>query len=804
MLSEVEPGNSLRSSILNLELPLPIPPPTDPGWTVVEEGFNLAREHEIESLFAIANGYIGTRAALAERSWLSSPATFVAGVFQLTDSQPVPELVVLPDWTHLHARVDDEPLSLHSGKILEHRRILDLRRGLLWRVWRHQDRQGRVTRVLGFRFASLANPHVLFQWVGFAPENYDAQVRLESRVELSRLPSAVGSPTSAKVAASVHPPLSLASLSLRALGTNVTVSFATASEVRVEKNDQREEAEAQMERQVNANEEGIVERFDLKAENGKSYRLERLVTVYTSRDTPQPDLEAARSLQQLVSARRDLLSAHVSAWEERWRSAEIDVEGDEVAQRALRLAAYHLISAANPHDEHVSVPARALTGSAYKGHVFWDTEIYMVPFYIFSHPPSARSLLMYRYNTLPAARAKARALNYEGALYAWESADTGAETTPMWAVGPDGEVVQIRNGELEQHISADVAYAVSQYWQATGDIKFLLDAGAEIILETARFWASRAEIENDGNYHIRHVIGPDEYHEDVDDDAYTNLMAQWNLECAVEIARTIQKCWPGRWRELAAAIGIVENEIERWLSLAERIYTGFHPETGVHEQFRGYFDLEHIDLGALEPRTTAIDVLLGRERVRWTDAIKQADVIMAVYLLWHRFADQVRVANFRYYEPKTAHGSSLSPSVHALIAARLGDVVLAERYFKQAADIDIANNMGNAAGGVHAAALGGLWQAAVFGIAGVRTRPDGLCLQPNLLPTWKSIRFPFIWRGRTLRFDVQQSAIEIELEGEGPVPLSVIEGTDVVLTGGKRYRVHRDKNRWKSWEEVRA
>ncbi len=162
------------------------------------------------------------------------------------------------------------------------------------------------------------------------------------------------------------------------------------------------------------------------------------------------------------------------------------------------------------------------------------------------------------------------------------------------------------------------------------------------------------------------------------------------------------------------------------------------------------------------------------------------------------------MANFRYYEPKTAHGSSLSPSVHALIAARLGDVVLAEKYFKQAADIDIVNNMGNAAGGVHAAALGGLWQAAVFGIAGVRTRPDGLCLQPNLLPTWKDIRFPFIWRGRTLRFDVQQSAIEIELEGEGPVPLSVIEGTDVVLTAGKRYRVHRDRNRWKSWEEVRA
>ena len=373
---------------------------------------------------------------------------------------------------------------------------------------------------------------------------------------------------------------------------------------------------------------------------------------------------------------------------------------------------------------------------------------------------------MYRFHTLPAAREKAHTIGYRGALYAWESAGTGRETTPPFVLAPDGRVVQVLAGQQEHHISADVAYGVWQYWQATGD-DFFVRAGAEIVLETARFWASRGSIGTDGRYHIRQVIGPDEYHEGVDDDAYTNGMAQWNLERGVETAQLLQDRWPERWRDLAERLHLEAGELREWDRLAKAMYTGFDPQSGLFEQFRGYFGLEDIDLAAYEPRTVPLDVLLGPERIARSKVVKQPDVVMLIYLLWDRFPPEVREANFRYYEPRCGHGSSLSPSIHALVAARLGDLALAERYFRQAEEIDLADNMGNAAGGVHAAALGGLWQAAVFGFAGLRPRTDGLSVDPHLPEHWSSLRFAAKWRRQSVLATVtgQPPAAEIQIEG---------------------------------------
>ena len=255
----------------------------------------------------------------------------------------------------------------------------------------------------------------------------------------------------------------------------------------------------------------------------------------------------------------------------------MELEGDDTLQRALRFAEYHLISAANPEDEQVSIGARALTGEAYKGHVFWDTEIYMVPFFTFTDPPAARALLNYRYHTLPAAREKARAAGYRGAMYPWESADTGEETTPRHVIDPGGHVIEVLNGEMENHITADVAYAIWQYWNSTGDDEFLLNTGAEVILETARFWASRTTLENDGLYHIRHVIGPDEYHENVDDSAYTNLLAAWNLARGTEAATLLTARWPDRWADLSARLQLSRQEIAAWSRIASLMYRGSTP-----------------------------------------------------------------------------------------------------------------------------------------------------------------------------------------------------------------------------------
>ena len=272
---------------------------------------------------------------------------------------------------------------------------------------------------------------------------------------------------------------------------------------------------------------------------------------------------------------------------------------------------------------------------------------------------------------------------------AWESADSGEEVTPPFVVAPDGEIVRFLTGEQEQHISADVAFGVWSYWRSTGDDRFLIDAGAEILIETARFWASRVEHEEDGRYHIRGVIGPDEYHETVDDNAYTNGLAQWNLEVAARdcefycgaLAWAVAGAFaPARYRSRRSRAG-------GSMSLAISIL-GSTSRPACSNSSAAISALEEIDLASFVPRTAPMDVLLGRERIARSKVIKQPDVLMLVYLLWDRMPPEVRKANFEYYEPRCGHGSSLSPAIHALVAARLGDTALAERYFRQAAEID--------------------------------------------------------------------------------------------------------------------
>ena len=780
---------------------LPVVPTVDPSWLLIEEGFSLAREHEVESRFSVANGYVGTRGSLDEGSSLSAPATYLAGVFDIgADWADIPELALAPDWTGLTINVEGNELSLEAGEALDHRRMLDLRQGIVWREWRHRDPDGRVTRLRFLRLASLADRHALVQSLTLVPENYSATLQIETRLEQpSRHDPSPEDLRESPVLLPAGTATDGSEILLWRTGvTNVFVAIAGVSKLREENGDA-------IERTAKISRGRLVERWEWEAQFGTTYCLDRLVTMHTSRNGAAPDEAAVAHLRQFAGDWQErLATAHVRAWRARLQAADVEVEGDPEAQRALRFASYHMISAANPEDPLVSVGARALTGEAYKGHVFWDTEIFLLPFYTFTWPEAARALLMYRFHTLPAAREKARRMGYEGALFAWESAGTGEEVTPSSAVTPEGEVVRILTGEQEHHISADVAYAVWQYWEATSDDDFLREAGAEIVLETARFWASRGQEETDGRYHIRLVIGPDEYHEGVDDNAFTNGMAQWNLERGAEVAQIMAKRWPERWRDLAERLDLRDEEIRRWHELAQVVYLGRDSETGLIEQFQGYFDLEDIDLDAYPGRNVPMDVVLGRERTQRSQVLKQADVVLLLYLQWDRLAPRVRDVNFRYYEPRTGHGSSLSPATHALVAARLGDMEMAQQFFRQAGRIDLDNNMGNAAGGVHMAALGGLWQAAAFGFGGARWGPDGLTLDPHLPANWHRLAFTLTWRESRLRIEVEAEpmTVTVSLEG-GPIAVRVAGGSLVTLAAGRPMRTRRQSGRWDEWQGVR-
>ncbi len=764
------------------------PPALDSAWCLVEEGAGWAHEHAIESIFAIGNGYTGTRGALVAPMSVSFPATFLAGVFDRRDDGSVPELLLGPEWARVEVRVEGRPLQLADDQ--GYRRLLDLRRGLLWHEWLHRDLTGRETRILQVQCASLDDRHLLLESLAITPQNYGGRLRLDAWLALPRRHPASRqgpfeahalAPDPATVGCKAVPGEPLL-LEYQTRDKRLTMTWAACAKLR------------RNGRELSGRPHGfsarVAQRWELPdVAQGETIQLDRRVVVYTSRDVADPMGQTREHLERTrLHSVADLREVHAAGWRRRWAAADISIAGDVWAERALRFAAYHLISAANPEDPRVSIGARALTGDAYKGHAFWDTETFMLPFYTFTYPEAAGSLLSYRYHTLDAARRRARELGYAGALYAWESADTGDEATPSSVIGPNGDRIRILTGEEEHHISADVAYAVWQYWQATGDAAFLCEAGAAILIETARFWASRFRAEPDGCFHIRRVIGPDEYHESIDDNAYTNLMGQWNLETAAAACDLISRSWPMQWEQLRQTLQLRDDEPAAWRTVAARAYTGLASDRGLYEQFAGYFGLSQVDPSKLAAhRTVPIDLVLGREAVQRSQVVKQPDVVMAVYLLWNRLAPAVREANFRYYEPRTAHGSSLSPAIHATVAARLGDMHLATRYFRQAAEIDLANNMGNAAGGVHMAALGGLWQAAVMGFAGIQADAAGLTIDPHLPQAWRTLSCRLAWRGRPLSIEIRQSPpqVVVSVESGDAVPVRLESAPPVSVAAGQ-------------------
>jgi trehalose/maltose hydrolase-like predicted phosphorylase len=790
-------------------------PPRDAAWLIEEPGFDVAREHEIESLLTIANGHLGSRGSLAEGSSVSRPATLIAGAFEPSaDMSRVPELVIAPDWGRLRFIIEGEPFSVESSEILHHCRDLDMRRGVLLRDCLARGPAGHLTHLRTLHAASLADRHVLLEAVRVAPLNFSGTLRVDAILS-GDVRSASGSAHWESFTADAGAKsLLLVGRTYGGLVTAVTSHLCVAPDGAAATLGTRCER--------SAGERSIAERCEITVRVGEARELHRTTTLHTTRDTPDPRA-AGEALQSALAGGTftALLADHERAWAERWRHADVEIDGAPKIERALRFGLYHLIGTANPDDPRCSIGARGLSGEAYRGHVFWDTEIFLVPFYTHGYPEAARALLEYRHRTLPGAKRKAEALGYEGALYAWESADTGDETTPALVLTPFGEVMRVLSGEQEHHISADIAYAAQAYGRATGDVAFERGEGLEILVETARFWASRATLEADGRAHIRKVIGPDEYHEEVDDNAFTNWMARHNLRAAAAAARR-----GGAREDVLARLAMRPGEVERWLTLGDRMVLGLDPATGLIEQFAGYFALAPFAIADYAVRSAPIDMLLGRERTQGCQVVKQADVVQLLALLWSQVAPAARRESFLYYEPRTAHGSSLSPAIHALVAARLDLHATAERYLDQTADIDLGNTMGNAAGGVHIAAMGGLWQAVAFGVAGitrvpraegVRAHPGlGRCpgddeaigIEPHLLPGWRHVKIPIFWRGRALEIHVDDAAVEVAVEGPAPLPLCLVEAElpvrATVAEPGRRYAIRRRDGRLGEWEEITA
>ena len=717
----------------------------DDNWHIVDTTFDSDALHHKETVYTIGNGYLGTRGAFEEGYPGDLPLTLVHGLF---DDVPIvnTELVNAPNWLHLIVLINGERFRMERGEVLDYRRDLDLRTGVLTRTVRWRSPAGQTVELAFERFASFADPHVL--GLRCRVTSIDASGDVEIRA---------GVPGHVDNQGFLH--------------------WAWRDQGRAG------ERRAYLEVETRASGIRLCEACDLHVDAaepvtyvaqacdwtptvvarttiapGQTLTADKLVTIFTSRDDPQPQGAALGALEVAAEQGYDALrAAHDAAWAATWMRCNVTIEGDDEADRALRYSIFQLLIAAPQDDEHVSIPAKSLSGWGYRGHVFWDTDIFMLPLFIYTQPELARNMLMYRYHTLPGARRVAAEQGYTGALFAWESALTGEETTPRWVPDPaSDELVRIWSGDIEIHIAADVAYGMHQYWTVTGDDAFMCDYGAEIVLDTARFWASRAEWdETRGVYEINDVIGPDEYHDHVDNNTFTNCMARWNLEAALDVLAWLRREHPHKAEELVTRLELSEERLAHWADVIGCLLIPRDPEIGLFEQFEGFFDLQDVDLEEYKPRDASMQLLLGIEGVQEYQILKQADVLMLLYLLPSAYDRETMRVNWDYYTPRTDHtyGSSLGPAIQAALAARMGAVEEAYEHFMRAARTDLLNLRGNTGEGIHAASAGGLWQAAVFGFGGVRLTDEGLVAEPRLPPRWTRLAFRLNYRGQWHEFE---------------------------------------------------
>ncbi len=482
-----------------------------------------------------------------------------------------------------------------------------------------------------------------------------------------------------------------------------------------------------------------------------------------TRRMPGKDGLAARHRRATEVGPEKLFEEQVSAWGARWESCDIEVVGDPELTLAARFALFHLAGSVADHGE-AAVGARGLSGPSYAGHVFWDSDVFVLPVLAATHPRAARAMLEYRLRRLPAAARAAEALGLRGARFPWESAHDGNDVTPRAGVDERGQLVPIRTGDLEAHITADVAWAAWHAAAWTGRWTPLEGRCRGLVVDTARYWASRIRTDSEGRGHIDDVIGPDEYHEDVDDNAFTNVMAAWNLRRGAELVER------GRG-------GADLAEVCQWKALADTLVDGYDATVGRHHQFRGFEDLEPIVVHDLGDVPVAADIVLGHQRVARSQVVKQADVLMLHHLLPGEVPPGSLARDMDYYLPRTAHGSSLSLPIHAALLARLGRLDEALDLLHLAQDIDIGDLTGTTAAGLHLAGLAGLWHALVFGFAGVRVeRPDdaALAIDPRIPDQWGELRVRLRWHGRLVALRCRSDAVHVA--SRYPVPVRIGNG----------------------------
>ncbi|MGL6130840.1 MAG: glycoside hydrolase family 65 protein, partial [Fusobacteriaceae bacterium] len=712
---------------------------------------------------------------------------FVSGTFNKFDENEVTELPNIGDFTALEILLNGDRLDLEKGEVKNYSRDLNLKTGLITREF-NWTFKGVEYHFVSRRFVSLKDLNLMAIEVAITPINSDAKISISSGIN-----GQVSNSGAQHFHEGEKRIYNKKFVEMISTTTTSKIDFIqmTTHKIKLASKELHINPELNMDRRKVS----VIYDVDVKA--GVEFKIEKLCSVNTTRDLVHidRDLKEIRTyaLNQLENFEKvgfdTLLEASKVEWNKKWDAIDIKIDSAvEFDQLSIRFAQYHLIAMTPAHDSRMGVGAKGLSGEGYKGHSFWDTELFLMPFFSYTMPEVAKSLAKYRFETLNGARKKATDNGYTGAMFPWESAwkDDG-EVTPVWGAVDiiTGKATKIQSGFIEQHITCDVAYALWQYYMVTKDEEFMENYGFEILFDTAIFWASRLEWNSEKNeYHINNVIGPDEYKEHINNNAFTNYMAHWNLNLAIEYYSKIKSEKPAVFNTLNEKLDLDSN-LKVWKDKSEKIYLPVpRKEDSVIPQDDTYLTKEIIDLTKYKNQEHVGSLFkdYSLDQVNNIQVSKQADIMVLFYLLENKFSTDVKKANWNYYEPKTLHDSSLSLSTHCVLASDMNDKDMAYDLFRRASEIDLGPNMKTSDHGIHAASLGGIWQCIVNGFSGVRMLGGELRIDPKLPENWNEVSFPLNWHGVNLKVTVDKEVLTVVRNSDSDVEVKfTVHGNEYIL-----------------------
>jgi len=720
-------------------------------WLVKEENWDKDLQETHETQFTLGNGYICSRGILEEIPYDTNVGTFLAGVFDKSGAQ-IPELVNLANPIDFRIVVQGEKMGVVATDILKHQRVLDMKNGLLLRKTLYKNSKRQRFQYQSLRFFSMDDVHLAGMRVAFTPLDADANIVVQAEINTSVTNKGFlteGRKKHFQIMRIIRSK-DVNYFRIQTFESKISVGFADSLQISDAKRGYNTKARIS----------------HLKVNKGQTIYFTKIFSIYSTREVSLKSLRS-KTIKSLTKANRfgfeGLMKQHIQAWADKWKISDVIVKPSKEMQRAVRFNIYHLLIAGNDRGSDTSIGAKALTGEGYRGHIFWDADIFILPFFIYNNPAVARNMLLYRYNRLAASRKNALKSGFGGALFAWESADTGEETAPSWHKLSDGSIIKIYTGQMEHHIVSDVAYAVDHYYNVTGDSDFMKQYGLEIIFETARFWVSRVEQNKKKNrYEIKHIIGPNEFQEDINNNAFTNTMARWNLLRAVELYKEFQKRSPDALKKLSNKIKLKKSESNHWRQIGRKLFIPKSKKRNLIEEFQGYFNKRDIKITGFDKNgMPLVPKAISERKLSETQLIKQADVVMLLYLLSNTFTDQQKKRNYLYYIKRTLHKSSLSPSINAIIGVEVGDIERAFRLFSIALYSDLKDVHQNIVNGIHAASLGGTWQVLVKGFGGMRLKRDLLTFNPRLPRQIKVLKFSIKWRDCDIEVVVYKNKIRL-------------------------------------------